>query len=63
MMSDSCSNSGWIDRWTCPVCYEDLVCACEDAIFKCACGAYVRCTLEYEPVCHSVVVKEIEDDY
>lgn len=66
-MSETCSNLGFYDRWTCPECYNELgdvpKARTKSAIIKCdSCGKNVRCSLEYEPSCRSTIVLDGEEE-
>lgn len=49
-----CTNSAGIDdRWTCPNCYADHYGRHNTKTIDCSCGAKLKCTIEYEPVCRA----------
>jgi len=47
-MSETCSNPGYDNKFTCPACYHDF----NGRQNKCpGCGADVVCVVEQQPVC------------
>jgi hypothetical protein len=41
------------DGWTCPNCYKDHKSWLQNETIDCSCGARVKLTINYEPVCHA----------
>lgn len=57
-LDDSCSNSGFSDRWTSPCCYAEIR-ETKPGVHLCPeCGRRVSCSLAYEPVCRSFLMDE-----
>lgn len=56
------NNPGRDDNWSCPGCYHDLGDVGE-GVHQCpSCGRQVKCTLEHQPVRHSTLNLEDEDE-
>lgn len=62
--ADACSNSHRDDDWTCPGCYHDLGDVGRGDHTCPNCHRAIRCTVEYEPACHTHLVeaKNEEED-
>lgn len=58
--SESCSNPGRDDYWTCPACYHDLGDVGRGRHTCPECERELECTLDSEPVCTTALV-ETED--
>jgi hypothetical protein len=56
------NSAGISDRWTCPNCYEDHVGSLDGKSVSCSCGATLKLTIEYEPVCRSECIDPDEED-
>lgn len=50
------NSAGISDRWSCPNCYADHVGHGADQIIACSCGATLKLTIDYEPVCRAECV-------
>lgn len=61
-LSQTTSNPGHYDRWTCPGCYEDMPNK-TTGVFPCPrCERKVTCSLEDQPVCIASLLTEDDDD-
>lgn len=45
------TNPGFDDRWTCPACYAEHEGRLAGRTVDCSCGARLRLSIDYEPVC------------
>ena len=51
---DACTNAPFLERWTCPACYQDH----PRRVTECwGCGAQLQCTIERQPVAICVLVE------
>ncbi len=56
------NSAGISDRWTCPACYADHTGSLEDETVECACGATLKLTIDYEPVCRATCIDPDEEE-
>lgn len=56
------NSAGIDDRWTCPNCYADHEGSLDGDTIECACGAHLKCTIDYEPVCKATCVDPERED-
>lgn len=56
------NSAGIDDLWTCPNCYENHEGSLQDETIECKCGAHLRLTIKYEPVCHAECIDPDEED-
>lgn len=56
------NSAGIDDRWTCPNCYADHLDYSDGDTVDCDCGAKLKLTIEYQPVCHAECVEDDDDD-
>ena len=50
------NSAGLHDRWTCPNCYADHTGRLEGTTVECCCGATLKFTIDYEPVCRATCI-------
>lgn len=55
------NNAGIDDRWTCPNCYADHVGCFNGETIDCECGAKLKCSIDYEPVCRAECIDPDQD--
>lgn len=56
------NSAGISDCWTCPNCYADHHGSLDDEVIDCSCGAKLKCTIDYEPVCRAECIDPDSDD-
>lgn len=56
------NRAGIDDRWTCPNCYADHEGSLDGKTIDCECGARLKCSIEYEPVCRAECIDPEADE-
>lgn len=56
------NSAGISDRWTCPACYADHLGSLDGETEDCSCGATLKFSIDYEPVCRAECIDpEVND--
>lgn len=50
------NSAGLDDFWSCPACYENHEGHRDGSIIQCSCGATLRLSVDYEPVCRATCI-------
>lgn len=57
------NGTGIVDWWTCPNCHEDHFGSLDGETIDCSCGAKLKLSIDYEPVCRATCIDpEAEGD-